>query len=264
MAATPRTTQARPSQAVEASVSPRKSDADRDADRHPQIGLRGGADRAQGVEQPEIDGEGERRGEHRQREQRQHRVHGWRQLPRPIDDEAGRNEDRGSAQHGAGRRHDRIEPLEAPPEDRRAGIADGGGDDRELRDQGVAEAAERFQPNDQADARHARHHAEQLAGRHRLVPHQQDGEQEGEDRRGRIEDGGKAGIDNLLAPRDQREGDHAVEAGLDQEAQPQPRSFGSAMPRRRITSSRIDPAIKVRAAIKVTGGIVSTPTLMKL
>ncbi len=43
-----------------------------------------------------------------------------------------------------------------------------------------------------------------------------------------------------------------------------PRSLGSAMPRRRITSSRIDPAIKVRAAIKVIGGIVSTPTLMKL
>ena len=66
-------------------------------------------------------------------------------------------------------------------------------------------------------------------------------------------------------PRDQREGDDAVEAGLDQEAQPQP-----AVPRQRDAAqraspaSRIDPAIKVRAAIKVTGGIVSTPTLMKV
>jgi hypothetical protein len=43
-----------------------------------------------------------------------------------------------------------------------------------------------------------------------------------------------------------------------------PRSLGKAMPRRRMTSSRSKPAIRVRAAMKVTGGIVSTPTRMKV
>jgi hypothetical protein len=36
------------------------------------------------------------------------------------------------------------------------------------------------------------------------------------------------------------------------------------MPRTRMTSSRSKPAIRVRAAMKVTGGIVSTPTRMKV
>src|SRR4026207_922422 len=50
---------------------------------------------------------------------------------------------------GAGAGRARIGLLEAPPEDRRARIAHGGGDDGELRNQGVAEPAERFQSNDQ-------------------------------------------------------------------------------------------------------------------
>lgn len=41
-------------------------------------------------------------------------------------------------------------------------------------------------------------------------------------------------------------------------------SRGRRRPRQRSTPSRIAPASSVRAAISVTGGIVSTPTLMKL
>ncbi len=43
-----------------------------------------------------------------------------------------------------------------------------------------------------------------------------------------------------------------------------PRSRGRRRPRQPFTASRIAPASSVRAAISVTGGIVSTPTLMKL
>ena len=70
IAATPAMTQASPPRRSEASVSPRKSDADGDADRHAQIGLRGRADRAERMDQAEIDHEGERGREHRQAEQR--------------------------------------------------------------------------------------------------------------------------------------------------------------------------------------------------
>ncbi|MNW22452.1 hypothetical protein D3C71_2239250 [compost metagenome] len=41
-------------------------------------------------------------------------------------------------------------------------------------------------------------------------------------------------------------------------------SRGSLMPRKRRTASRMVPAISVRAAMSVTGGMVSTPILMKV
>lgn len=41
-------------------------------------------------------------------------------------------------------------------------------------------------------------------------------------------------------------------------------SPGKASPRQRIKANRMPPAIRVRAAISVTGGIVATPILMKL
>ena len=60
-------------------------------------------------------------------------------------------------------------------------------------------------------------------------------------------------------------GNHAVEAGLEQEAAPERgNSLGSATPRNRSTASSTMAAIVVRPAIKVTGGIVSTPTLMNV
>ncbi len=42
------------------------------------------------------------------------------------------------------------------------------------------------------------------------------------------------------------------------------RSCGSRMPRSRRMTARRAPAIRVRAAMKVSGGMVSTPTLMKV
>ena len=57
-------------------------------------------------------------------------------------------------------------------------------DDRDLRDKSLADAAERIDADDQADADHARDHAEQFSRRHRLVAGDGEGsEQEGEDRR---------------------------------------------------------------------------------
>lgn len=41
-------------------------------------------------------------------------------------------------------------------------------------------------------------------------------------------------------------------------------SRGMASPRQRMMANRMPPAIKVRAAMKVTGGIVWTPILMKV
>ncbi len=41
-------------------------------------------------------------------------------------------------------------------------------------------------------------------------------------------------------------------------------SIGSVTPRHRMMTRSNSPAIRVRAAIRVTGGIVVTPTLMKL
>ena len=41
-------------------------------------------------------------------------------------------------------------------------------------------------------------------------------------------------------------------------------SIGSVTPRQRMMTSSSSPAIRVRAAIKVIGGIVATPILMKL
>ena len=41
-------------------------------------------------------------------------------------------------------------------------------------------------------------------------------------------------------------------------------SLGSVTPRHRMMTSSSSPAIRVRAAIRVTGGMVATPTLMKL
>ena len=41
-------------------------------------------------------------------------------------------------------------------------------------------------------------------------------------------------------------------------------SVGNAIPRQRMIATSSRPAISVRAAISVTGGIVATPTLMKV
>ena len=65
IAATPTTTQASPIQAVGLRLLAEEQHAERDADRHPQIGLRGGADRSQRLDQAEIDHEGEGGREHR-------------------------------------------------------------------------------------------------------------------------------------------------------------------------------------------------------
>ena len=66
--------------------------------------------------------------------------------------EPDRHEDGRAANQRAGRRHDRIETLEAAPEDRRARVADGGGDDGELRQEFAAETAQRLHADDEADA----------------------------------------------------------------------------------------------------------------
>ncbi len=42
------------------------------------------------------------------------------------------------------------------------------------------------------------------------------------------------------------------------------KSRGRRSPRQRMTANRTPPAISVRAAISVNGGIVSTPILMKV
>ena len=59
----------------------------------------------------------------------------------------------------------------------------------------LANAAERLHADDQADAGNAGDNAEQLARGHRLVAGDDGGQQKGENRRGRIQDGGKTGID---------------------------------------------------------------------
>ena len=101
-----------------------KQHAERNADRHAQIGLRRRADRSQRLDQPEIDHEGERGREHREAEQRQHRARRRRQRPGLFDHEADGNQDRRAAQQRARRRRHRIEAFEAAAEDGGAGIAD--------------------------------------------------------------------------------------------------------------------------------------------
>ena len=94
-------------------------------------------------------------------------------------------------QRARGRRH-RIEALEAAAEDRahrrsrwwrrRS---------RSPRRARWPMPPKRLDADDQADAGHARDHAEQFSRRRRLVAGDRRREQEGEDRRGRIEDGGQ-------------------------------------------------------------------------
>ena len=136
----------------------------------------------------------------------------------------------------------RIESLEAPPEDRRAGIADGGGDDRELRHKLLAEPAQRFQPDDQADARHARHHAEQLAGGRRLVPH----DAATVSRKVKI---GEVELRMVARPAStvcsaqaiSVKGTTLLRQACTRKRRQAAASRGSAMPRSRITSSSIEP-----------------------
>ena len=73
-----------------------------------------------------------------------------------------------------------------------------------------------------------------------------------------------AGIQRTLAPGDHRPGDHAVEAGLEQEAPP-----GRGIPRHLHAAPAHDDQQqhardRVRAAIRVIGGMVATATLMKV
>src|SRR5450432_4172710 len=65
-----------------------KYHADGNPDRHAQIGLRRRADRAKGLDQPEIDHEGERGGEYRKAKQRHERTRRGRKRPGLLDREA--------------------------------------------------------------------------------------------------------------------------------------------------------------------------------
>ena len=145
MAATPAMTQSKTEPSGWVRLSPRKSNADADADRHPQIGLRCGADRTQRVDEPEIDHEGEGGRKDRQTEQSQDRMRRGRDRPGLVDDEADRNEQHRAAEERACCRHHRIEPLETSPEDRRAGIGDRRDDNRQLRERFLAQAIEALQ-----------------------------------------------------------------------------------------------------------------------
>ncbi len=96
--------------------------------------------------------------------QRRDRAGGRRERPRLIDDEAQRNEHDRAADHRARGRQHRIDPLELAAEDRGARIADGGGHDRQFRDELMANARECSDADDQADADHAGDDAEELPG----------------------------------------------------------------------------------------------------
>ena len=74
-----------------------------------------------------------------------------------------RNEHDRAAEHRARGRQHRIDPLEVAAEDRGAGIADGGGDDRELRDQLLLDPDSAPTPTMRQDADHPGHDAEELA-----------------------------------------------------------------------------------------------------
>jgi hypothetical protein len=104
--------------------------------------------------------------------------------------------------------------LEIASEDRGAGIADGGKDDGELSDELAPDAIQGLDAYDQADAGHAGDDAKTLAPGGGLMPGDGDGDEEGEDGRGRVENGCKAGIDSELGPGNEGEGQYAVDGGL--------------------------------------------------
>ena len=83
-----------------------------------------------------------------------------------------------------------------------------------------AQSAQRLHADDQADAGQPGDNAEQFSQAQCLVPGDRERQEEGEDRRRRIENGRNARVERTLAPGDHGPGDHAVETGLKQEAPP--------------------------------------------
>src|ERR1041384_2541615 len=93
------------------------------------------------MEEAEEDAEGEGCGEDGKSRERQERMRGWSKCPGLVDDEAQGDEQGGARQHRACGRHHRIHMPEIAPEDRGAGVTDGGKDDGDLGQELAAEAA---------------------------------------------------------------------------------------------------------------------------
>jgi hypothetical protein len=155
-------------------------------------------------------------------------------------------------------------PLEAATEDGRAGIADRRDHGCDLRGELLAKPIERLDADDQTDAGHPGLNTEQFSRGRGLVPDNGKGQQKGEDWRRRIENGGESGVERAFGPGNQREWNDAVEAGLKQKPPPGRDIPRQMDPRQRMIGISNRPAISVRAAIKVMGGMVATPSLMKI
>src|ERR1700730_17239348 len=167
-----------------------------------------------------IDHEGERGREDRERKQGHRRAGGRRQRPWPVHHEADRDQDRSATQQRTRRGRHRIEAFEPTAEDGAAGGTNRAQHVRQLRGKLLAQSMKRLHADDQAYPGHPDDNAEQFSQRRRLLARDGGGQEERENRRGGIENGCKAGVERALAPGNQGPGDHAVEAGLKQEAPP--------------------------------------------
>jgi hypothetical protein len=148
-------------------------------------------------------------------------------------------------QHRARGRHYRIHRLEIASEDRCTGIADSGEDDGDIRDELAPDAVKSLDTSDEADARHAGDHAEEFSPGW-FMPGNGDGDEKGEDRGVRIEDGGEAGIDGELGPGDEVKGKTLLSAAWMAKRHQLWRSRGRPRPLSLSTTSSRNPAMLPR------------------
>ncbi len=201
---------------------PEEHHADPHADGHAQIGLGGGAHAAQGAQQAEIEGKGDRGREHREGEQGQQGCPAGGDGPRALAEQTQRQQDGRAAQQRSGGGQYRVHAAEPPSEEGGCRIAERGPHDGELGQGAVPEALPGLQADDAEGAQQAAGHARPLACRGGFRATCENGEQYGEKGRGGIEHRRQRRVHRLLGPGDQGEWHDAVESGLHQERRPGP------------------------------------------
>jgi hypothetical protein len=144
---------------------------------------------------------------------------GHRQQPEAIDEGGERQQHRGGTDKLSSRGHDgRDRPQAAHPECRQA-VRQRRTENGCHADQAGHVGIGHLRPHEDGNAGDAEHDADDLVGGQRL-PGQQPHDDQREQRRGGVEHGGEPAGDVRLAIGDQRERDHVVEDGLDDEQPP--------------------------------------------
>jgi len=147
-------------------------------DGHPQVRLGGGSHRADARDESEIDDEGEGRREDGEAGEGADGPGRRRQRPGPVHQQRRRRQDHCAEQHRASSWNGRREGAKRAPIQGRPGVADGGSQDRHVRQQLPPEVAQRCRSDHERHAHESEGHTQGAPRRKALFPGQSAGRDE--------------------------------------------------------------------------------------